>query len=797
MNEEYNTDLLRAWTLESSLHFTRYFFKETNGMKFIIGKHHQLICNALDDVLNGKCKKLIINIFPRSGKTEVAVKNFIAMGLAVNPKANFIHLSYSANLAADNSVSVKSIIQSEAYQRLYPTRISYGKNQQSQWETDQGGGVYATSTLGQITGFGAGLVEEEGSEYRFGGAIIIDDPIKPEDALSDVVRERVNRRFETTIRNRVNSRNTPIIIIMQRLHEHDLCGYLQEIEPDDWRVLSLPAIQYDKNGNRESLWEYKFTVEELDKINAANSFVFETQYMQNPTPMEGLMYPLPFKTYEILPPLKTGTLCNYTDTADTGSDYLCSIDYLATKEGYFVIDVLFTKKPMEYTEQATAQMISKDNIRYAFIESNNGGRTFGRNVERYCRLYDNRKTSFLPFTQTKNKQVRIFSHSAEVNNMIIFPADWERRWPEFAASVKGYRKEGRNANDDSCFVAGTKVATIFGDKAIERIKAGEYVLTPFGVKRVLESGKTGHKPVVSRFGLQLTENHKIFNSDGFKPVLECDEDLLSMYGLKNQIIWRLKKLFISTESNTGLWGRDGIILASQRVMKGEKVLKAYTSLFGSFIIRWKFLKAIVFITKTIILLTTTLTTWSVYRLGNICRIMKKKSGKTKNTGKKLLTVWIRCVSRLLNGIKAQKVELGTARMQKGKDQKTSSSSAGFAGKNSIPLSPTPCSAVTGAEKITGESSNSNTSESVQNAGKSSGTGKVRQVEKTGNSAHAHVLPQTETITVKDVYNITVEDVGCFYANGVLVSNCDVLTGIVEKGNLVGGATDEELMRDFL
>lgn len=584
MEGVYDTDLLRAWTLKSSLNFTRYFFKEGHNMKFIIGKHHKLICDALDDVLDGKCNKLIINIAPRFGKciapfmlvltedgykradriqvgdmlisyrdgqavkarckgvgtaykpsyklvmksghyfvcsydhpmltpfgyveardleegdsiyaynehrfygnkdfyldkvseieqvgnmdlidlevegthnfianglvshnTELAVKNFIAMGFAVNPAARFIHLSYSANLAEDNSMAVKNIVQSEAYQALFPARITYGKNLKSQWDTDQGGGLYATSTLGQITGFGAGLVEEEGADYRFGGAIIIDDPIKPEDALSDVVRERVNRRFETTIRNRVNSRNTPIIIIMQRLHEHDLCGYLQEIERDDWRVVSQPAIQINEDGEREALWPYKLTLEELDKINLANSFVFETQYLQNPTPMEGLMYPHPFKTYEVLPNVKIGTICNYTDSADTGADYLCSIDYLATDVGYYVMNVTFTKKPMEFTEPATAEMVTKDNVRYCVIESNNGGRAFMRNVERLARQMGNQRTTFIPFTQTKNKAVRIFTRSAEVNNMIIFPVGWQRMWPEFAAQILSYRKEGRNAHDD-------------------------------------------------------------------------------------------------------------------------------------------------------------------------------------------------------------------------------------------------------------------------------------------------------------------------------------------------------------
>ena len=84
------------------------------------------------------------------------------------------------------------------------------------------------------------------------------------------------------------------------------------------------------------------------------------------------------------------------------------------------------------------------------IEANNGGRAFMRNVERLSREYGNMKTTFFPFTQTKNKTVRIFTQSAEVNNMFIFPKDWERKWPEFASAVKSYRKEGNNAHDDVC-----------------------------------------------------------------------------------------------------------------------------------------------------------------------------------------------------------------------------------------------------------------------------------------------------------------------------------------------------------
>lgn len=448
MSEYTRDSIVSGWCLSNVLNFTKHFFLCNNDKKFIVGEHHVRICEKLNEVLEGKCKRLIINISPRYGKTELAVKNFIAMGLAINPRAKFIHLSYSGTLAIDNSVAIKDIVTSEEYQRLFPeTKVKFGSDTKSRWDTDAGGGVYATSTLGQITGFGAGIMEDETAEYEFGGAIVIDDPIKPEDAFSEIEREKVNRRFETTIRNRLNSRNTPIIIIMQRLHEHDLCGYLQEIEPDEWEVLSLPAISYE-DGEPKALWEFKHTLEELNKIKEANSTVFETQYMQNPTPLEGLMYG-EFKTYDTIPITKTKIRKNYTDTADTGADFLCSINYIETEIGNFITDVLYTDKPMEYTEPMVAAMLHRDNINVSNIESNNGGRGFARQVESQTRILGNNTTKIEWFHQSANKQSRIFSRSNEVTNLTYFPSDWERRWSAFARHIKGFRKDGKDSHDDA------------------------------------------------------------------------------------------------------------------------------------------------------------------------------------------------------------------------------------------------------------------------------------------------------------------------------------------------------------
>lgn len=462
VEEIRDIDANKTWVLQSTLNFTRYFFKQNFGKKFIIGPHHVKICEALDKVVKGEIKKLIINIAPRYGKTETAVKAFIAYGLALNPASKFIHLSYSADLAMDNSREVMETVQSDAFQELFDIQLS--GTSKKKWHTTAGGGLYAVSSGGQVTGFGAGRVEEEGEDElqkdfddftpyfdsEFAGAIVIDDPIKPDDAQSDKPREAVNQKFDTTIRNRVNSRRTPIIIIMQRLHQQDLCGYLEELEGDEWTVLEFPCLTTDpESGEEVALWPHKHTVEELKAMREKNPFVFDTQYQQNPKPKEGLMYEKGFRTYEKIPYALNMVKKSYTDTADTGSDYLCSIAYMETDVGNYVLDVLYTQKPMEYTEVATAEMLSKHHIDKAIIESNNGGRGFARKVEDQCRIMGNNQTDFEWFHQSDNKAVRIFSHSAAVQNLTFFPEGWERMWPEFYNHVTSYMKTGNNKHDDA------------------------------------------------------------------------------------------------------------------------------------------------------------------------------------------------------------------------------------------------------------------------------------------------------------------------------------------------------------
>jgi predicted phage terminase large subunit-like protein len=272
--------VLKVMCEEDFLFFMRYIYKENNRRNFIVAPHFVLLANFVMRIINGEVKRGIINIPPRYGKTESLVKCFIAYGLAINPASKFIHLSYSSDLALDNSSQSKEYVESESFQKFWQMKLKKDAQGKQKWFNESGGGVYATASGGAITGFGAGVADSK----IFSGAIIIDDPLKPDDANSEVKRSAVNERYNSTIRSRVNDRETPIIVIMQRLHEEDLSGFLLNGgSGEEWEHLCLPAL--DENNN--PLWAEKHSFEELEQIRQANRYNFSGQYMQTPSPAEG------------------------------------------------------------------------------------------------------------------------------------------------------------------------------------------------------------------------------------------------------------------------------------------------------------------------------------------------------------------------------------------------------------------------------------------------------------------------------------------------------------------------------
>lgn len=329
---DFDPNELRAvkYALEHKhIDFARFFFKHREGTKFIVNDHHEVICEALDKVINGEITRLIINVPPGYTKTELAVIAFMARGLAVNPKSKFIHTSYSDDLALLNSQITRDIIESEEYQQIWNMEIRNDTSAKKRWFTKDGGGVYAVSSGGAITGFRAGRMEP-----GFTGAFVIDDPLKPDDAYSAAARTRINNRFMNTIKSRLAIESIPIIVIMQRLHEDDLSAFLLKGGSGEvWDHLLLPSpipegpikewyprdythgnpIEYDLWEG--PLWEFKHTEDNLDIMYKADPYTAASQYGQNPSPIGGGMFKDNWwKHYDVLP-VNISKKIIYGDTA--------------------------------------------------------------------------------------------------------------------------------------------------------------------------------------------------------------------------------------------------------------------------------------------------------------------------------------------------------------------------------------------------------------------------------------------------------------------------------------------------
>lgn len=253
-------------------------FLQRKGYRWQRARHHELICDALMRVYLGQCKRLIINVPPRYSKTELAVINFIAWCFGKVPDCEFIHASYSGQLAVNNSAQIRDMVRHDAYREVFPD-TQLASDAGHHWKTTDGGVMYATGAGGTITGFGAGKHRE-----GFGGAILIDDPHKADEARSDVIRQGVIDWFQNTLESRKNSPDTPVILIMQRLHEKDLAGWLLGGgNGETWEHLCVPA--WNEDGT--PLWPEKHDAETLKRMETAAPYVFAGQYRQKPSPPAG------------------------------------------------------------------------------------------------------------------------------------------------------------------------------------------------------------------------------------------------------------------------------------------------------------------------------------------------------------------------------------------------------------------------------------------------------------------------------------------------------------------------------
>ena len=402
------------------------------------------LCSEFQDFIQSKDEVMVVNEPPRHGKSRTA--GLLVEWVLGNDRTQKIMTgSYNETLSTMFSKNVRNDIQEEkadenriVFSDIFPgVSIKRGDGAMNLWSLEGGYNNYlATSPTGTATGFGASL-------------LIIDDLIKnAEEANNELTKEKHWTWFTDTMLSRLEE-GGKIIIIMTRWASDDLAGRALEHFKEAgarMRHISMKALQDDGTMLCSEVLSRKSYEA---KIKAMGADIASANYQQEPIDLKGRLY-TSFKTYSgELPQFKE--IRNYTDTADTGEDYLCSINYGVTfADEAYVLDVLYTKEPMEVTELAMARMLLYGEVNLARIESNNGGRGFARNVRRILeKELGSNYTAIKWFTQTHNKQARIYSNSSWVMQHIYFPEDWKNRWPEYHNALIKYQREGQNKHDEA------------------------------------------------------------------------------------------------------------------------------------------------------------------------------------------------------------------------------------------------------------------------------------------------------------------------------------------------------------
>lgn len=402
------------------------------------------LCNDMQEFYESDDDVLIINVPPRHGKSRTAV--MLAQWIfGQNQDEKIMTGSYNETLSTMFSKGVRNGISEEKadkdriiYKDIFPNvHIKQGDAAMNLWSLEGGYNNYlATSPTGTATGFGASV-------------LIIDDLIKNSlEAYNALTLEKHWDWFTNTMLSRLEE-GGKIILIMTRWASNDLAGMALEHfkgEKKKVRQVLMKALQEDGS----MLCPAVLSKDSYDmKVRAMGIDIASANYQQEPIDVKGRLYSK-FKTYDgDLPQFKE--IKNYTDTADTGADYLCSINYGVTfsNEAY-VLDILYTKDGMEVTEPKHAKMLFEGNVGWSDVESNNGGRGYARAVERLLVTnHNSNRTHIEPFHQSKNKQARILSNATWVMDHIYFPSNWKDRWPEYYEAMSKYQKEGKNKHDDA------------------------------------------------------------------------------------------------------------------------------------------------------------------------------------------------------------------------------------------------------------------------------------------------------------------------------------------------------------
>ncbi len=358
----------------------RSFLELNPQTTFLASPYIELLASTLGKCRTGKTKRQIINLPPRILKSHAASVAFSAWLLGHAPAKQIICASYGQDLADKHARDCRILMNSPFYRSLFPASVlSPDKQSVNEFITKAGGFRMSTSVGGVVTGRGADL-------------IILDDILKPEDALSETRRKAANEWFFNTLQSRLNSKeHGVIIIVMQRLHQEDLVGEVMEREP--WEVLSLPAIaeqdekyliecpmgnyHYERKAGT-ALHPERDSLETYRKIReTVGEYTFQSQYQQNPMTREGGLIKREWiKYYETALPRDMEYILQSWDTANKGgecNDYSVCTTWGTRDGNFYLLDVFRKRLNFPDLKRAILDLFKKYNPLKLLIEDRGSG----------------------------------------------------------------------------------------------------------------------------------------------------------------------------------------------------------------------------------------------------------------------------------------------------------------------------------------------------------------------------------------------------------------------------------------
>ena len=422
-----------------------YSFCEFMDPKFFNNDrpHLQEIAEAFQAVSDREILKLAISEPPRAGKSyETSL--WCAWMLGKNNTGSIMRNSYAADLAYTFSYDIRQMVQSDKYLMVFPkTKLKGDRKAIDDWalETSKRGAYFCAGVGGPITGKGCDI------------AGILDDPLKNiEEAMSETIIEKVWKWYTSTHLSRLET-GCPEIHIATRWSRKDPIGRLTDMASEtyskDFEVIRIPAL--DERGI--SFCTSVKTTEEYHELKRiTDDFIWEAEYMQNPIESKGLLYPieeLKRFTMQDIATKKPDGIVGFTDTADTGSDYLCSPIGKIFNGDTYITDVVFTQDGVELSEPMVAQQIIDTKCEIMKIESNNGGHQYARNIRELIR--DSYHCSVIEETASTNKETRILMSSGYVKERFYFRSDYApgSDYDKFMRAFTSYVKMGNNKHDDA------------------------------------------------------------------------------------------------------------------------------------------------------------------------------------------------------------------------------------------------------------------------------------------------------------------------------------------------------------